>query len=162
MNLRYTQLASPLGLLTLVGDGRALIAVDLLGAVPKHAVPAADALLAAASQQLAEYFAGARTAFDLPLAPRGTAFQRQVWAALQSVPYGATISYAALARHIGRPTAARAVGMANGANPLPILVPCHRVIGADGSLTGFSAGLARKRWLLDHEARHAGPTPPAA
>ncbi|MCX8005652.1 MAG: methylated-DNA--[protein]-cysteine S-methyltransferase [Burkholderiaceae bacterium] len=162
MNLRYTQLGSPLGPLTLVGDGRALVAVDLLGRVPADAVPAEDALLAAARRQLEAYFAGARTAFNLPLAPRGTAFQRQGGAALQSGPYGTTVSYAALARRIGRPTAARAVGMANGANPLPIVVPCHRVIGADGSLTGFSAGLARKRWLLAHEAQHASPMPLAA
>jgi methylated-DNA-[protein]-cysteine S-methyltransferase len=103
--------------------------------------------------QLAEYFAGTRKAFSLPLRPAGTAFQQSVWAALQEIPFGATLSYGELARRIGQPAAARAVGAANGANPLPIVVPCHRVIGADHSLTGFGGGLATKRFLLAHEAR---------
>ena len=112
-----------------------------------------DAALAAASAQLGEYFAGTRKVFSLPLRPAGTAFQLSVWAALREIPFGATISYGELARRIGHPSAARAVGAANGANPLPIVVPCHRVIGADNSLTGFGGGLATKRFLLAHEAR---------
>jgi methylated-DNA-[protein]-cysteine S-methyltransferase len=91
--------------------------------------------------------------FDLPLEPRGTEFQRRVWDSLRTIPYGDTMSYAELARRIDHPKAVRAVGAANGRNPLMIIVPCHRVIGADGSLTGFGGGIERKRWLLDHEAR---------
>jgi methylated-DNA-[protein]-cysteine S-methyltransferase len=111
----------------------------------------ADALLADARAQLESYFAGERTTFDLPIAPQGTEFQRQVWTALRAIPFGGTISYGELARRIGDPKAMRAVGSANGRNPIPIIVPCHRVIGADGSLTGFGGGLDRKRWLLAHE-----------
>ena len=101
--------------------------------------------------QLGEYFAGRRRTFDLPLTPEGTTFQCSVWMALRAIPYGATISYRALAERIGRPSAMRAVGAANGRNPLPIVVPCHRVIGADGSLTGFGGGLPTKRFLLELE-----------
>ncbi|MDQ3287964.1 MAG: methylated-DNA--[protein]-cysteine S-methyltransferase [Pseudomonadota bacterium] len=101
--------------------------------------------------QLDEYFGGERERFDLPLAPRGTAFQRETWQALALIPYGATMSYAQLAFQVGRPKAMRAVGAANGRNPLPIVLPCHRVIGADGSLTGFGGGLPTKRFLLELE-----------
>jgi len=104
------------------------------------------------SRTMEAYFSGALAAIDgLPARTRGTAFQRQVWAALREIPCGATLSYAGLARRIGRPTAVRAVGLANGANPVSIVVPCHRVIGSDGSLTGYGGGIARKRWLLTHE-----------
>lgn len=107
---------------------------------------------AAARRQLEEYFAGARTGFDLPLAPAGTAFQLQVWSALRRIAYGRTESYGQIARRLGLvPGASRAVGLANGANPISIIVPCHRVIGADGSLTGYGGGLERKRFLLDLE-----------
>jgi methylated-DNA-[protein]-cysteine S-methyltransferase len=102
-------------------------------------------------RQLDEYFAGRRRTFDLPLAPRGTEFQRLVWRTLASIPYGETLSYAQLASRVGRPSAMRAVGAANGRNPLPIVLPCHRVIGADGSLTGFGGGLPTKRFLLQLE-----------
>ncbi len=102
-------------------------------------------------QQLDQYFDGTRRDFDLPLAPLGTAFQREVWLALAAIPYGQTLSYAQLAARVGRPAASRAVGAANGRNPLPIVLPCHRVIGADGSLTGFSGGLPIKRFLLQLE-----------
>ena len=105
--------------------------------------------------QLSAYFAGELKEFDLPLAPRGSAFQLGVWEQLRRIPYGATISYGELAERIGDPSAARAVGAANGQNPLPIVVPCHRVIGADGSLTGFGGGIATKRFLLDHEQKYA-------
>lgn len=110
-------------------------------------------VLVAARTQLAEYFVGERTAFDLPLAPRGTGFQLRVWERLRAIPYGTTRSYGAIAAELGLdPGASRAVGLANGANPLSIVVPCHRVVGADGSLTGFGGGLPRKRFLLDLEA----------
>ncbi len=104
-----------------------------------------------AVRQLEEYFAGSRTEFDLPLAPRGTPFQLKVWMALRSIPPGETTSYGAIAEEIGKPSASRAVGAANGKNPISIVVPCHRVIGANGTLTGYGGGLERKAWLLDHE-----------
>lgn len=105
-----------------------------------------------ARTQLEQYFAGERRAFTLPLAPEGTEFQKQVWLALAQIGFGETWSYGQLAKHLGRAQAMRAVGAANGRNPLPIILPCHRVIGADGSLTGFGGGLPRKQWLLQHES----------
>ena len=108
-------------------------------------------ILPAAEAQLGEYFAGQRRTFDLPLAPQGTPFQLQVWQALARIPYGSTLSYAQLAQALGNPDAVRAVGAANGRNPLPIVLPCHRVIGADGSLTGFGGGLPTKQFLLQLE-----------
>ena len=107
--------------------------------------------------QLEEYFAGERRDFSLPLPLEGTPFQTTVWSALRTIPYGATVSYGELARRIGRPSASRAVGAANGANPLPIILPCHRVIGADRSLKGFGGGLETKRFLLAFEAGVASP-----
>ena len=104
--------------------------------------------------QLDDYFSGQRTQFDLPLAPDGTAFQQQVWQALLNIPFGETTSYGALAKTIQRPKASRAVGAANGANPIPIVIPCHRVIGSSGALTGFGGGLETKQWLLAHEQSH--------
>jgi methylated-DNA-[protein]-cysteine S-methyltransferase len=153
-------LPSPIGPLTLVAEAGQLIALymdveqrrpdeSLLG-VPGD--PAARPF-AAAGGQLADYFAGQLTEFDLPLAPAGTPFQRRVWAALQTIPYGQTWSYAQLAEKIGQATAVRAVGLANGRNPIALVIPCHRVIGSDGSLTGYGGGLDRKRFLLDLEAR---------
>lgn len=115
------------------------------------ASPAARRILRAARQQLAEYFAGRRKRFDLPLAPEGTAFQLRVWAELRKIPWGETVSYGELARRIGMPRAARAVGAANGANPIPIVIPCHRVIGSTGRLTGFGGGLDAKATLLGLE-----------
>ena len=112
--------------------------------------------LGEARRQLEAYFAGELREFDLPLAPSGSAFQLRVWEELRAIPYGETISYGELARRVGDPSAARAVGLANGRNPLPVIVPCHRVIGADGSLTGFGGGLDRKRRLLELEAGIAG------
>lgn len=108
-----------------------------------------------ARAQLTAYFAGELIEFDLPLAPQGTEFQKQVWLALRRIPFGATTTYGEIARALGDAGAVRAVGAANGRNPLPIIVPCHRVIGANGSLTGFGGGLPVKRWLLDHEQRHS-------
>lgn len=109
------------------------------------------------AETLSRYFNGDVEALDtMPAAGQGTEFQRTVWTALRTIPVGATLSYGALAKQIGQPAAMRAVGLANGANPIAIVVPCHRVIGSDGSLTGYGGGLERKRWLLAHEARHAG------
>lgn len=108
-------------------------------------------LLDRVAAQLNEYFAGTRTTFDLPLEPCGTDFQLSVWELLRKIPYGVTRSYGELARRLGDPKATRAVGAANGANPIPIIVPCHRVVGSKGELTGFGGGIERKRWLLEHE-----------
>ncbi|HET7304194.1 MAG TPA: methylated-DNA--[protein]-cysteine S-methyltransferase [Segeticoccus sp.] len=119
--------------------------------------PSDDAVLAEAARQLAEYFAGERQEFALPLAPAGTDFQQRVWRALTEIPYGTTESYGDLARRIGAgPSACRAVGLANGRNPISIVIPCHRVIGASGSLTGYGGGLERKQFLLELERRAAG------
>ena len=151
---------SPIGDLMLVSDGSALTGLWM---EDKRWPPRAggDWLEDAgpfgeAREQLDAYFRGERTAFDLELAPSGTEFQRRVWRALREIPYGETISYAQLARRVGNPAAVRAVGAANGRNPISIVVPCHRVIGSDGSLTGFGGGLDRKRALLELESRRRG------
>lgn len=135
-------------------------APDGLDAEPDEGSPPSEAraLVTAASRQLEEYFAGRRTRFALPLAPAPTPFQAAVRVALVALPYGSTLSYGELGRRLGRPGASRAVGMANHLNPLGVVVPCHRVIGADGTLTGYAAGLRRKAWLIAHEARFA-PAP---
>lgn len=112
-----------------------------------------QAVLAEAVSQLEEYFAGERVEFDLPLDPQGTPFQHSAWMALRRIPYGSTVSYGEQARSLGDPNKARAVGAANGRNPIGIVVPCHRVVGSNGSLTGFAGGLDAKAWLLDHERR---------
>ncbi len=112
-----------------------------------------DAALAHVSKQLLAYFAGELKTFDLDFFGQGTEFQQRVWAALCEIPYGETLSYGELARKLGNPKASRAVGLANGRNPISIIVPCHRVIGANGALTGYGGGIENKRWLLDHEAR---------
>lgn len=154
-----TTMDSPLGRLRLVATAHALAAIDFpdgLISYPDATPASADhTLLDAAIEQLAEYFAGRRSSFDLPLAPAGTAFQHAAWRALADIPYGRTISYTDQARALGRPRAVRAVGAANARNPLPIVLPCHRVIGRDGRLVGYGGGLERKRWLLHHERRHA-------
>jgi methylated-DNA-[protein]-cysteine S-methyltransferase len=159
MSTLYSVLDSPIGELLLTGSDRALTGIWMRSHRDERKRTASmlrdDAAFADVRRQLAGYFAGERTAFDLVLAAEGTGFQHRVWSALCAIPYGATISYGELARRIGQPGAARAVGLANGANPIPIVVPCHRVIGADGSLTGFGGGIERKRWLLAHEARAA-------
>lgn len=147
---------SPLGMIELQGNNGFLTDLNFrerrsdaeTGSIP---------VLDAAAAQLAEYFAGTRTVFDIPLALNGTAFQREVWEALRTIPFGRTATYGGLARKIGRPSAVRAVGAANGANPVSIIVPCHRVIGADGSLTGYGGGMDRKRRLLEHERKFAPP-----
>jgi methylated-DNA-[protein]-cysteine S-methyltransferase len=122
---------------------------------PSDAPPEVRALLDAAVHELGAYFKGRLRAFTVPLAPVGTEFQRAVWAELRKIPFGERRTYRDIAVALGRPTATRAVGAANGQNPLGILQPCHRVLGADGSLTGFAGGLAAKKWLLEHEHRHA-------
>jgi methylated-DNA-[protein]-cysteine S-methyltransferase len=117
-----------------------------------EAAVSTDPLLLAAADQLIAYFAGELRVFHIPLAPRGTPFQREVWAAVAAIPYGSTATYSEIAAAVGRPSACRAVGAANGRNPLPVIVPCHRVVGAAGGLTGYGGGLDRKRSLLDLEA----------
>jgi methylated-DNA-[protein]-cysteine S-methyltransferase len=142
---------TPVGPLLLTTDGEALTRL-WFGEKPVPGERDDDhPVLRRAVEQLAEYFAGERDAFDLPLAPEGTAFQVRVWEQLRLIPYGTTISYGELARRVGNPAASRAVGLANGRNPLAIVVPCHRVIGANGSLTGFGGGMDAKRTLLDLE-----------
>lgn len=142
---------SPVGPITLVATGEALEAALFDGASPPDARPGPTPLLDAARAQLDAYFAGTRRRFDLPLAAAGSPFQREVWAALCRIPWGETRSYGDVARELGKPDAVRAVGAANGRNPIAIIVPCHRVIGAGGALTGYAGGLERKRWLLSHE-----------
>lgn len=147
---------SPVGELTLVANEEALVGVYWAGHGPKVEADENHPVLATAARELAEYFAGKRRQFDVPLAPEiGTEFQQRVWRALREIPYGKTWSYGDLANRVGNAKACRAVGAANGQNPLPIFVPCHRVIGADGSLTGFGGGLERKKVLLTLE-RSAG------
>jgi methylated-DNA-[protein]-cysteine S-methyltransferase len=176
LELRVDRVASPLGSVVLVWDGDArLRALDFAGCEARmlrllelhHRAsrlrltegPAPRGLVAG----IAAFFGGDVGAITaIPIAPGGTPFQRAVWAALREIPIGTTTTYGQLAAAIGRPTASRAVGAANGANPIAIVVPCHRVIGADGSLTGYGGGLERKRWLLAHERRHAPPARSAA
>lgn len=155
MHATHTIVDSPLGPLTLVAHDGALAGV-YFAEHARRPEPAAfgtraDAAFAAAAEQLGEYFSGARTRFELPLAARGDAFQQRVWARLADIPYGQTRSYGELATELGDPGLARAVGAANGRNPLCVIVPCHRVVGAGGRLVGYAGGLARKRFLLDLE-----------
>lgn len=152
--LAQRSIASPLGPLLLVASAEALRGVYFAGHRPAPRLPAeldrddAQPILALAARELGEYLAGARCGFTVPLQPAGSAFQQAVWAALREIPYGETRSYRDLARRVGRPDAVRAVGAANGRNPLSIIVPCHRVIGAGGALTGYAGGIDNKRWLL--------------
>ena len=154
----YDTIDTPLGELLLAGDGRTLGAVRMNGTAEAgwRRDPAA---FRDAAGQLRAYFAGELRDFDLPLAPRGTDFQRRVWSALREIPYGSTVTYTELAAAVGRPGAARAAGAANGRNPLAVVIPCHRVIGAGGALTGYGGGLGRKRLLLDLESGSRTWTP---
>ncbi|WP_343521096.1 methylated-DNA--[protein]-cysteine S-methyltransferase [Sphingomonas sp.] len=158
MTLVHTDIDSPVGTLRLVASDAGLVAIlwpnERAGRVPlgPSVEDAAHPILVQATAQVSEYFAGERRIFDVPLDFRGTEFQRSVWQALLTIPYGETRSYAQIARQIGRPTASRAVGAANGRNPVSIIAPCHRVIGTGGALTGFAGGLEAKRMLLDLEA----------
>lgn len=146
---------SPLGALRLFSNGSALARIMLPFQLSKSAATdeqILDPILNQACTELKSYFAGTRIMFDVPISPeKGTEFQRLVWAELSTIPIGSTITYAELATRIGRPSAVRAVGAANGQNAIPIIVPCHRVIGSDGTLTGFAGGIELKRQLLDHE-----------
>ena len=140
---------SPVGPLTLVSDGERLVGLYFAGwSPPAGALRASDDLLTATARQLDAYFGGRLRRFDVPLGLAGTPFQQRVWSALRDIPFGETRSYGQLADAIGKPSAMRAVGAANGRNPISIVVPCHRVIGADGSLTGFGGGIERKKFLL--------------
>lgn len=156
-SLVQTVFDSPVGALRLVAGDHALVAVlwpeERPGRVRFAAAPVDgdSAILERATRQLTEYFAGTRRTFDIALELRGTEFQQQVWWALAQIPYAETSTYGKQAAAIGRPRAIRAVGSANGRNPLSIVLPCHRIVGADGTLTGFAGGLDAKRWLLDHE-----------
>src|SRR5277367_3545053 len=156
MNI-FCTIESPIGRLTLTSDGEALTGL-YMGTPAKR--PGLDrewaqngtaGPLPMVTRQLKEYFSGTRRKFELPLRLQGTDFQKRVWRELCEIPYGETWSYGQLAKRIGNPNASRAVGLANGRNPIAVIVPCHRVIGADGSLTGFGGGLPRKQWLLTHE-----------
>lgn len=146
---------SPIGTIRVDASADAVTRVAFIDG--KSAKPdAANAITTAAVSELSAYFAGTLDAFSVPLAPSGTAFQQQVWQQLQRIPCGSTISYAQLADWVGKPKGAQAVGQANGRNPIAVIIPCHRVIGKDGSLTGYAGGLERKAWLLQHEATLSG------
>ena len=155
MTMRYCEISSPAGRLLLAGDGRGLRRISFQDGPRPMPIPRDwqrdEAPFGHAVAQLAAYFARRLRRFDITLAVDGTPFQRAVWSALADIPFGETVSYGELTRRVGRPGAARAVGVANGANPIPIVIPCHRVIGADGKLTGYGGGLWRKRRLLDLE-----------
>jgi methylated-DNA-[protein]-cysteine S-methyltransferase len=158
----YDIVPSPVGRLLLTGDGHALTGLYLLDAGAKPPAPGwtrAPSEFTAVTTELTEYFDGGRKEFTVPLAPSGSAFQLAVWTELTRIPFGVTASYGDVATALGKsPVASRAVGLANGRNPISIIIPCHRVIGADGSLTGYGWGLDRKEWLL----RHEGALAPAA
>ncbi len=162
--LYSTTIDSPVGPLTIVASDSGLRAVlwptDDPKRVPLDDVEANDghSVIAAATRQLGEYFDGERRDFDLPLDPAGTDFQQSAWLALRSIPYGTTVSYGEQAEQMGDKRKARAVGAANGRNPISIIVPCHRVVGSNGALTGFAGGIETKQWLLTHERRVAGLT----
>jgi methylated-DNA-[protein]-cysteine S-methyltransferase len=154
----YTFVDSPVGRILLVSDGANLTGLNF--ETEKRPIKIEpdwvkdDAPFATAMAQVQAYIAGELHEFDLPLQPQGTLFQRQVWQQLQAIPYGETVSYGELAKRLGKPLAARAVGMANGANPIPLILPCHRVIGSNGRLTGYGGGLPLKEALLAHEQSH--------
>ena len=154
----HRRIDTPLGTLVVEAEASGITALrwpadESLAASPPDT--AASQVLDLASRQLDEYFAGTRQTFDLPLRPVGTPFQLRAWDVLRGIPYGTTITYGEQARRMESPSAVRAIGGANGRNPLGIFVPCHRVVGSDGSLTGFAGGVDRKRWLLDHERTNA-------
>ena len=156
----FDQMPSPIGPLFLVADDEGLREVrfelEKRPHEPLHDWVHSAQKLAQVRHQLEAYFSGERQVFDLPLKPQGTEFQQSVWRALTTIAYAATTSYGQLAQQLDRPTASRAVGAANGRNPIPIIIPCHRVIGSNGTLTGFAGGLAAKQWLLEHEMKCQG------
>jgi methylated-DNA-[protein]-cysteine S-methyltransferase len=158
--MRWCEISSPVGRLLLAGDAHGLRRIHFQDGPHPLLIPddwkRADAPFQHAIAQLAAYFVGRLRRFDVTIAPEGTPFQRAVWSALGEIPYGETVSYGELTRRLGRPNASRAVGAANGRNPVPIIIPCHRVVGANGALTGFGGGLPIKRMLLDLEAEASG------
>jgi methylated-DNA-[protein]-cysteine S-methyltransferase len=165
--MQHCEVSTPVGLLLLAGDEEGLRRISFQNGScpfkPGDGWHRTEQPFRAAIAQLEAYFAGHMRSFDLALAPEGTSFQREVWSMLRTIPYGETVSYGEMARRLGRPNAYRAVGAANGANPIPIVIPCHRVIGSGGSLTGFGGGLTIKRSLLELEARdrrNDTPLPP--
>jgi methylated-DNA-[protein]-cysteine S-methyltransferase len=156
MSTSHLIIESPIGDLLLTEAGGAITGLTMEPLAERPRTAKRNGILSAARKQLDRYFAGRLTDFDLALAPAGSPFLQQVWGELRRVPFGETISYAELARRIGRPGHFRAVGAANGRNPISIIVPCHRVVGSNGNLTGYGGGLERKRWLLEHERAAAG------
>ena len=155
----YTNHKTPIGKILIAGDESVIKMMsfpqgDKLRKVEAHWTES-NSPFKSVITQLDEYFHGERISFDLPLSPQGTEFQQQVWNALLAIPYGCTTSYGELAKTINRPKASRAVGAANGANPIPIIIPCHRVIGSTGKLTGFGGGIPTKQWLLAHEKKYS-------
>ncbi len=152
MSTYFLTIDSPIGILKLTSDETQLNAISF-DSEPLTAAPLLPDILFLVKKQLQEYFAGTRQSFDLPLDPQGTVFQKLVWKLLAQVPYGSTRSYIEIARLLGSENASRAVGMANGRNPIPLIIPCHRIIGHSGKLTGYAGGLARKKWLLLHEQK---------
>ena len=152
-SMNYQHLDTPIGTLRLASNGIQLLKIEFEGQYNNDVVETSDAVLVNCAHQLTDYFAGKRQRFELALWTKGTPFQQAVWDALADIPYGELRSYRDIARNIGNPAAVRAVGAASGRNPLPIVVPCHRVIGSNGSLTGFAGGLEAKRVLLQLEAR---------
>ena len=150
MNYYYDHYDTPLGKMEITANEDAVLSIHF---VDKVQPVKRNAVTDLARQQMLEYFAGERETFDLPMAPEGTEFQRMVWRALTQVAYGETCSYADIANRINKPKAVRAVGAANGKNPMTIVVPCHRIVGSDGSLTGYASGTDKKAWLLNHESQ---------
>jgi methylated-DNA-[protein]-cysteine S-methyltransferase len=158
--IRCRTYSTPIGLIEISEQNGFLTGLNFREKAAESGKGKAASILSACERQLGEYFSGARFDFDLPLTLDGTPFQSEVWTTLRSIPYGATMSYGELARRIGRPAAVRAVGAANGANPISIIIPCHRIIGKDGRLTGYGGGLWRKEWLLAHERKFRTPDGP--
>ena len=148
--MHVTHFFSPIGTLEIKEDEGHIMWVSFKNGEPD--VSDSNKILDTCKQQLQEYFNGNRTVFDLPLAPGGTLFQQKVWDELLNVPFGSTASYMDISKRIGDTKATRAVGLANGKNPIAIIIPCHRIIGSDGSLTGYAGGMKRKKWLLEHES----------
>ncbi len=154
MEIFFDSLETPLGVLCVEAGNGAIRAISFSS--PSFGAPKKSSITDSAIEQLRAYFGGELQHFSLPIAPEGTNFERNVWDALIKVPYASTCSYSDIANTLHNPKAIRAVGRANGLNPIAIVIPCHRIIGSEGSLTGYAGGLWRKRWLLDHEARIAG------
>jgi methylated-DNA-[protein]-cysteine S-methyltransferase len=153
MNKKYfSYLESPIGIVEIISDGENLVSVNFVDEKGKESVKG-NRITIAARKELGEYFKGKRKEFDLPVSFSGTEFQKKVWNALLEIPFGAVATYSDIANMIGNPKGVRAVGLANSKNPISIIVPCHRVIGKNGKLTGYAGGLDRKEWLIEHEAK---------